>query len=48
LEDFCWKCVHTGPCAIRGAEKLIDTLKKKLGVEEDEITSDGLFTIKAC
>jgi len=43
---FLLEVCHTGPCAIRGAEKLIETLKKKLGVEEDEVTSDGLFSIK--
>ncbi len=37
---------HTGPCAIRGAEKLIDILKAKLSIEEGQTTADGLFTIK--
>jgi len=37
---------HTGPCAIRGAEKLIDTLKAKLNIEEGQATADGLFTLK--
>lgn len=43
---FLLEVCHTGPCAIRGAEQLIATLKKKLGVEENEITADGLFSIK--
>jgi NADH-quinone oxidoreductase subunit E len=37
---------HTGPCAIRGAEKLIESLKEKLGIEEGQTTADGLFTLK--
>lgn len=37
---------HTGPCAIRGAETLLDTLKNTLNIEEGQTTADGLFTIK--
>ncbi|MCS6991533.1 MAG: NAD(P)H-dependent oxidoreductase subunit E [Chitinophagales bacterium] len=37
---------HTGPCEIKGAEWLIQTLKKKLGIQEGETTADGLFTLR--
>lgn len=37
---------HTGPCALRGAERLVDTLKKKLDIEVGETTTDGMFTLK--
>lgn len=40
--EFC----HTGPCAIEGAERIIEYTKLKLGVGKNEITPDGLFTIK--
>lgn len=35
---------RTGPCCLVGAEKLMDHLEKKLGVKENEVTSDGLFS----
>lgn len=37
---------HTGPCAIEGAEWLIEYLKKKLNIKEGETTTDGMFTLK--
>lgn len=37
---------RTGPCALVGAEEIIIYLKQKLGVQLNETTSDGLFTIK--
>lgn len=40
--EFC----HTGPCAIEGAEKLIEYTKLKLGIGKNQTTPDGLFTIK--
>jgi len=43
---FLLEICHTGPCEIRGAEKLISTLQNKLGIKEGETTSDGLFTLK--
>jgi NADH-quinone oxidoreductase subunit E len=43
---FLLEVCHTGPCEIRGAEKLISTLQKKLGIEVGETTTDGLFTLK--
>jgi NADH-quinone oxidoreductase subunit E len=40
--EFC----QTGPCAIEGAESLIEYTKRKLGVDKNKITEDGMFTIK--
>ena len=36
---------RTLPCALRGAEKVTSLLKKKLGIECGETTSDGRFTL---
>jgi NADH-quinone oxidoreductase subunit E len=43
---FLLEVCHTGPCAIRGAEKMLETLEQKLGIKAGETTADGLFTIK--
>jgi NADH-quinone oxidoreductase subunit E len=40
--EFC----HTGPCAIEGAESLIEYTCKKLGIESGETSADGQFTVK--
>lgn len=40
--EFC----HTGPCAIEGAERIIEYVKLKLGIGKNQTTPDGLFTIK--
>lgn len=37
---------HTGPCCLRGADQLIETLKQKLNIEEGETSADGMFTLK--
>ena len=34
------------PCALSGGEHAADYLKQKLGVEFNETTADGLFTLK--
>ncbi len=36
----------TTPCMLRGSEEIIKTCKNKLGVDFDQVTEDGLFTIK--
>lgn len=38
-------CMGTA-CFVRGADKIIERLKEKLDVESNEITEDGLFTLK--
>ena len=43
---FLLEVCHTGPCAIRGAEKMVEYLEKKLGIKKGETTADGLFTLK--
>ena len=37
---------HTGPCMIRGAEKMLSQLENKLGIRDGQTTPDGMFTIK--
>ncbi len=34
------------PCCYCGAEELIALLKEKLGIEEEQTTSDGMFTLQ--
>lgn len=38
-------CMGTA-CYVKGAEKILEKLKERLEVESNEITKDGLFTIK--
>ncbi|MFN8310204.1 MAG: NAD(P)H-dependent oxidoreductase subunit E [Chitinophagales bacterium] len=40
--EFC----RTSCCVTRGAEDLMEYTCKKLGVEEGQVTSDGLFSVK--
>ncbi|ALL04283.1 NADH-quinone oxidoreductase subunit E [Pedobacter sp. PACM 27299] len=35
---------RTGPCCLVGAEKLMGHIEKSLGVKENEVTPDGLFS----
>jgi NADH-quinone oxidoreductase subunit E len=35
---------RTGPCEIVGAQKIMDHIEQKLGVQEGEVTADGLFS----
>ena len=37
---------QTGPCAICGGEQILEHLKKTLGINVGETTSDGIFTLK--
>ena len=36
---------RTFPCALLGAEKITDSIKKKLGIDIGETTADGKFTL---
>ncbi len=38
-------CMGTA-CFVRGSDKVIEKFKEKLGVESNEITEDGLFTLR--
>ncbi len=40
--EFC----RTSCCCLRGAEDLIEYTCNKLGVEEGQVTADGLFSVK--
>lgn len=42
LVQFC----KTTPCMLRGIDDLIKATKNKLGIDIDETTQDGLFTLK--
>jgi len=43
LIEFC----QTGPCLLKGVEELIEYTEQKLGVQLNQNTPDGKFTIKA-
>lgn len=38
-------CMGTA-CFVRGADKIIERFKEKLNIESNEVTEDGLFTLK--
>lgn len=38
-------CLGTA-CFVRGADKIVESVKEKLGIECNETTEDGLFTLK--
>ncbi len=42
LLQFC----KTTPCMLRGIDKIIKDCEEKLGIEMDETTVDGMFTLK--
>jgi NADH-quinone oxidoreductase E subunit len=42
LLQFC----KTTPCMLRGIDKIIKDCKEKLGIEMDQTTLDGIFTLK--
>ena len=35
---------RTGPCCLVGAERIMTHIEKKLGIKENEVTPDGLFS----
>ncbi|MBU3677007.1 MAG: NAD(P)H-dependent oxidoreductase subunit E [Chitinophagaceae bacterium] len=37
---------QTGPCMLNGSDQIIEYVKSKLGIENGQTTSDGLFTLK--
>jgi NADH-quinone oxidoreductase subunit E len=43
---FLLEVCHTGPCAVRGAEWLIDYLCSKLNIKPGGTTADNMFTVK--
>lgn len=43
---FVLEVCRTGPCCLVGAEKIMDYIGDKLGVKENEVTADGLFSYR--
>jgi NADH-quinone oxidoreductase subunit E len=43
---FVLEVCRTGPCCLVGAEKIMDYIGEKLGVKENEVTADGLFSYR--
>lgn len=43
---FVLEVCQTGPCMLRGSDKIIEHIKQKLNIKEGETTADGLFTLK--
>ena len=41
---FVLEVCRTGPCALVGAEKIMDHIEQTLGVKEGVVTADGLFS----
>ena len=39
-------CLGTA-CFVKGAQKILDEIKRRLGIEEGQTTPDGLFTLTA-
>jgi NADH-quinone oxidoreductase subunit E len=37
---------QTGPCMLRGSDKIIEHIKQKLNIKAGETSADGLFTLK--
>jgi NADH-quinone oxidoreductase subunit E len=37
---------HTGPCMVRGSDKIIEYIEEKLNIRVGETTEDGMFTLK--
>jgi len=40
-------CLGTA-CYVKGANKVLDELKEKLGIDVGECTEDGMFSLEAC
>jgi len=41
---FTLEICRTGPCCLVGAERIMKHIESRLGVEEGEVTADGLFS----
>jgi NADH-quinone oxidoreductase subunit E len=37
---------RTGPCMLRGSEKILNHIRQKLNIKDGETTEDGMFTLK--
>lgn len=38
---------RTGPCMVRGSEKILEHIRTTLNIKDGETTADGMFTLKA-
>jgi len=43
---FVLEVCQTGPCMLRGSDKIIEHIKTKLDIKEGGTSADGLFTLK--
>ena len=43
---YVFEVCQTGPCMIKGSDSIVDYIKRKLGIEVGQTTSDGMFTLK--
>ncbi|MEO6819587.1 MAG: NAD(P)H-dependent oxidoreductase subunit E [Ginsengibacter sp.] len=43
---FVFEVCQTGPCMLNGSDEIIKYIREKLGINANETTSDGLFTLK--
>lgn len=43
---YVFEVCQTGPCMIKGSDFIVDYIKRKLGIEVGQTTSDGMFTLK--
>ncbi len=43
---YAMEVCRTGPCCLVGAEKILAHLERRLGVKENEVTPDGLFSFR--
>ncbi|NNF02802.1 MAG: NAD(P)H-dependent oxidoreductase subunit E [Bacteroidia bacterium] len=46
MGKYIFEVCHTGPCALRGSDEIVDHLQNKLGIKVGETTPDGKFSIK--
>ena len=43
---YIFEVCQTGPCMLNGSDEIISYIKEKLGINANETTTDGLFTLK--
>ncbi len=43
---YCFEVCQTGPCMLKGSDKIIEYIEKKLHIQVGETTKDGLFSLK--
>jgi NADH-quinone oxidoreductase subunit E len=43
---YMFEVCHTGPCMVRGSDKIIEYIEEKLNIRVGETTEDGMFTLK--